>query len=121
MGERIRFLRTEMGLSQEELAELVGFKTRSAINKIELNQRDLKHSQIITFARALNSSPHYLLEWSDIPHPEAQALNTNEQQLVASFRKLNSDGQTAALAAVNGFAMLEQYVIKKCDDISEIS
>ena len=124
MGEKIKFLRLEKGLSQEELAALVGFKTRSAINKIETDLRDLKHSQIIQFARVLDSSPHYLLGWTDDPHaraiPQPLPLSEDEQELVDLYRMLNSDGRTAALAAVKGFASLDQYR-KKSETVSEVS
>ena len=36
MGDRIRKARLEKGLSQAELAELLGYKSRSSINKIEV-------------------------------------------------------------------------------------
>lgn len=35
IGERIKFRREELGMSQEELAHKIGYKSRSAVNKIE--------------------------------------------------------------------------------------
>ena len=59
--ERIKELRENLGLSQQELAERVGYKTASAVNKIELGLRDLNQSKIFAFANALNVSPGYLM------------------------------------------------------------
>ena len=52
--DRIKQLREQQGLSQQVLAEKVGFKTASAINKIELGLRDINQTKIILFAKALN-------------------------------------------------------------------
>ena len=59
--ERIKYLREERGMSQQELAERVGYKTASAVNKIELGLRDINQSKIVEFAKALNTTPSYLL------------------------------------------------------------
>ena len=39
IGERIRQMRIGLGLSQDELAKLVGYKSRSSINKIEIGDK----------------------------------------------------------------------------------
>jgi len=59
--ERIKELREQQGISQQMLAEKVGFKTASAVNKIELGLRDINQSKILAFANALNTTPGYLL------------------------------------------------------------
>lgn len=59
--ERIKYLREKKGLSQQELAEAVGFKTASAVNKIELGLRDINQSKILAFSKALGTTPGYLL------------------------------------------------------------
>ena len=68
IGERIKNRRIELGLSQEELAKKVGYKSRSSINKIELS-RSLPARKISLMARALETSEGYLMGWneSDIP------------------------------------------------------
>ena len=63
--DRIKYLREQLGLSQQELAEKVGFKTASAVNKIELGLRDINQSKIIAFAKALNTTPSYLMGWDE--------------------------------------------------------
>ena len=60
--ERIKMLRENLGMSQQELADKVGFKTASAVNKIELGLRDINQTKIIAFANALGVTPGSLLE-----------------------------------------------------------
>ena len=58
---RIRSRRKELGMTQEELALKMGYKTKSSINKIELGQNDLSLSKIYAFAQALEMTPTYLM------------------------------------------------------------
>ena len=37
IGQRIKVRREELNMSQEELAKRIGYKSRSSINKIELD------------------------------------------------------------------------------------
>lgn len=64
-GERIKKLRLDRGLTQDELAKLVGYKSRSSINKIELDKQELVQSSIVPFSKALNVSPLELLGIED--------------------------------------------------------
>lgn len=63
--DRIKYLREKQGLSQQDLAEKVGFKTASAVNKIELGLRDINQSKVVAFAQALETTPSYLMGWDD--------------------------------------------------------
>ena len=65
IGERIRLKREELNITQTELAELTGYKSRSSINKIESEDRGLPQSKIKVFAEALHTTPSYLIGWED--------------------------------------------------------
>ena len=65
IGDRIRAKREALGMSQEELATKIGYKSRSSINKIEKDGRGLPQSKILLIARALETTPDFLLGWSD--------------------------------------------------------
>ena len=54
-----------MNLSQEQLAEKLGYKSKTSIHKVEQGMTDLPQSKIIEFAKALNTSPAYLMGWID--------------------------------------------------------
>lgn len=64
-GERILKLRTEKGMTQDELALAVGYKSRSTIAKIEAGERDPHQSMIAALAKALGTTPAYLMGWED--------------------------------------------------------
>lgn len=72
--KRIRARREELKMSQEELAKKLGYKSRSSINKIELGENDLPQSKIMAFAKALGTTPSYLMGWQDEEYA-AQAEN----------------------------------------------
>ncbi len=65
IGERIKQKREELNLSQDELAKRLGYKSRSSINKIELNQRNLTQSKIKAIADALETTPAYIMGWDE--------------------------------------------------------
>lgn len=115
-NDRIKALRKQKQLSQDELARLTGYTDRSSIAKIEAGQVELTESKILSFARALEVSPSYLMGISDavpIPSPVME-LSHDEKQLVTDYRALNEEGKTAVRAAVSGFVSMEIY--KKRDD-----
>ena len=65
IGDRIKERRIALGWTQEELADRMGYKTRSSINKIELGIQDIPQSKISEFARVMATTEAYLLEWTD--------------------------------------------------------
>lgn len=59
--KRIRARREELGMSQEELAQKMGYKSRSSINKIESGTNDIPQSKVEAFAKALQTTTFYLM------------------------------------------------------------
>lgn len=84
VGERIKQRRLELGLSQDELAKKVGYKSRSSINKIELS-RDLPLKKVELMAKALDTTPGCLMGWSD------------ETQIIIEDMKSQGDRERARL------------------------
>lgn len=68
IGKRIKERRLQLRLSQEQLAERLGYKSRSAINKIEKGTNDVAQSKIPAYANALNTTIEYLLGIVDDPN-----------------------------------------------------
>ena len=64
IGKKLRQLREEKGMTQEELAHKVGYKSRVSINKIEL-QRDVPLKKLSLIAKALDVSPSELAGWEE--------------------------------------------------------
>ena len=72
-GERVKARRIELGWTQEELAEKMGYKSKSSINKIELGINDVTQSKITKFAEVMHTSVEYLMGWDE-------AVPTNGQE-----------------------------------------
>lgn len=66
IGERIKLRREELGLSQDELARKLGYKSRSSINKIEIGCQNLIQSKIKAIADALETTPDYIMGWEEL-------------------------------------------------------
>jgi len=62
---RIKQKRIELGMTQQDLAEKVGLKTKGAISRIESGDRDINQRQVIDFAKALHTTPAYLMGWEE--------------------------------------------------------
>lgn len=60
MAENIKQKRLELGLSQQELADKLGYKTRSTIAKIESGENSITESRIAKFAKALDTTVDFL-------------------------------------------------------------
>lgn len=101
IGKNIADARKRRGLTQEELAARVGYKTKSAINKIELGIRDLPQKKIAAFAQALEVTPGYLMGWEQEPEDLADVaaqvlLNPELLRMVEQYMKLSEGDQYAA-------------------------
>ena len=62
IGEMIKRRREKLGMSQDELAQKLGYKSRSSINKMELGLQDVPQRKVKDFAKVLGVSISYLLE-----------------------------------------------------------
>lgn len=98
----IKKIREARGMSQDELAKLVGFKSRSSINKIELGINDITQSKLVAIANALHVSTSELMgenKKTDL----LDALFHDEPELLAKARnidikgKINEPGMVAKL------------------------
>lgn len=65
IGDRIKERREALNLSQYELAQKVGYKSRSSINKIELGKTDISQSKLQEIADVLETTPAYLMGWEE--------------------------------------------------------
>ena len=65
VGVYIKRRREELGLTQEELATKMGYKSKSTIGKIEMGINDITQTKVEEFARILDTSVSYLMGWED--------------------------------------------------------
>ena len=80
LGKKIKQRREELGLSQDELARMLGYKHKSSINKIELGAADVPRAKVLAFAKALGMTAIEFSGWTE----ERKALSFSycmEQQM----------------------------------------
>lgn len=63
--DRIKERREKLGLTQDELAKELGYISRSSIAKIESGKVDIPQSKILSFAKALKTTPSYIMGWAE--------------------------------------------------------
>jgi len=100
VGDNILFMRKQLGLTQEELAKRMGYKSKSTINKIELGINDIPQSKIVQFAEVLETTPAHLMGWSESEEkisPNEPTLTEGEKMVLELFRKIPEDRQAEAL------------------------
>lgn len=69
LGDKVKKRREELGLSQEELAFKMGYKSRTSINKIEKG-RAISQKIIYRLSEVLEVTPAYLMGWEEDPVQE---------------------------------------------------
>ena len=65
LGLRILERRKEINMSQDELARILGYKSRSSINKIEKGRNDIPQSKLEKIAIALSTTQAHLMGFND--------------------------------------------------------
>lgn len=99
IGKNIAKRRIELGLTQEELAKKMGYKSKTSINKIEKGINDIPQTKIVKFAEVLRTSPSYLMGWQEMEKKNNAItdivirLRTDEDflYLVESMGKLDAE------------------------------
>ena len=69
LSSRIRQRREQLGLSQEELAARMGYRSKSSITKLEKGINDLPRAKLEELAAALDTTPAWLMGLVDLPFP----------------------------------------------------
>lgn len=81
VGKNIAQRRKALGMTQEELAKRMGYKSKSTINKIELGINDIVQSKIVKFAEVLETTPSVLMGWQQV-----QQKNSTLAELTVRMR-----------------------------------
>lgn len=106
MVKNLKFLRTNKGLSQQQLAEVIGTSQQS-INKYENHNVEPDIDTLIAFADFFNTSVDYLIGNTDINRkiePVHQyCLNDEEMSLIDGFRKLTKGEKDSIFAVINNY------------------
>ena len=110
IGYRIRQLREDLDLSQEELAKLVN-SNKNTISLVESGKQDLYTRQVEEYAKALKTSVYFLITGI---HPEntqiAQDLDLTDHS-ISFLRKVRKDSQLEENGETVFFINEFKYVI----------
>lgn len=87
---RIKRRREELGLTQDDLAQRMGYKSRSSINKIENGENDIPQAKIKRFAEELHTTPMYLLGLED------SAPDPLDEEIIRLYNSLGEREQALA-------------------------
>ena len=105
MGERVKELRTVLGLSGEKFGEKIGVK-RSAISDIERGRNNLSEQNILAICREFNVNENWLRTGSGemfkdmtldeeiisfIGEVQWDASNTFKKRFISAIAKLNEE------------------------------
>ena len=108
-GERIRQLRIEHQMTQEELGARVGVQ-KAAIYKYENGLVvNLKRSILEKLAIVLDTTPTYLMGMEDSEQQANMQLTPQQSTLLAAFDQLNEEGQTKAVEYVEDLVLTGRY------------
>ena len=98
--KRIRQRREELGMSQEELAQKLGYKSRSSINKIEKGENDIPQSKIVAFAEALSTTPEYLMGWNSQKTNDASPNSEEHVELLNGYDSLPEESKGLVMGMI---------------------
>lgn len=115
VGDYIKKLRTEKGLTQEELGEMLGVK-RAAVNKWESGMvQNLKRTTMQKLAIIFNVNPATFIDGSESfeseteKKPPLKLPNADEQELLTIYRNVNQDGQDYIMQTARMVEGTERY------------
>ena len=77
VGANIKKRRYELRMSQQELADAMGYSTRSTIAKIESGENDVSQKKLQKFATALDTTVEALISGYAAPSPAPAAVVTD--------------------------------------------
>lgn len=103
--------RIELGLTYEELGEMVGVG-KSTVRKWETGMiENMRRDSIVALAKALNISPSLIMGWDieESKDSNSKSLNIDEITLLKNFNKLNDIGKKEASKRVAELTCIPMY------------
>lgn len=91
IGSRMKERREELGMTQTQLAEIIGV-TKGAVGNYETDANSPKASIMYKVFSALQCDANYLYQ-DEMSQPESNMLPQKERSILKLFRLLNEEGQ----------------------------
>lgn len=104
-NEKIKLLRSELGLTLEDVGKAVGVG-KSTVRKWETGDiANMRRDKIVKLARVLHTTPAYLLGYGDEPfefsNNEAPSLSDEAMKIAKDYSDLDSWGKSAVREVLN--------------------
>ncbi len=120
----IKSRRTELGLTQKDIAEVVGV-TEATVSRWESGDiGDMKRSRIASLAKALKLSPNIIMGWKDEEDFKVgELLSTDDEELIPLIRDLvnmPNDRKPILYAIINDILRMDSDEIKKLKKLIKI-
>ena len=109
VGSNIRKRRFELNMSQQELADSLGYKTRSTIAKIESGENDVSHKKLKRFAEVLDTTVEALV--SGVSSTSHTAASVAAPQLISDHTAGKHRNRTVAIILAGGKSVRNQQNI----------
>lgn len=118
-SSNLRYLRKERGMSQDELADKLGYKSFTTIQKWESGVSEPSVSTLKVIANIFGVSMDQMIN-QDLSVPSSSPatplqLTVQEEHLVISFRCLNEEGREKVVEYVVDLAGMEKYQSDTCE------
>ncbi len=131
IGRRISEARKEASLSQQELSDELGFKTRQILSNIEKGLRKAKNEELAIIGSCLNKPLGYfrdfyalpnkqLFSWRAIPNDDGEVeYETKGRRLISSFKELSDLVGDTPLPTMLQLAVEQETTYDEIDCIAE--
>lgn len=86
IGRRIKERREELKMTQQELADRLGYRNKSSIAKIETGTNDIVQSKVVEFAKVLDTTVADLMGWT-VAEEAANAVSTLATKALKESKK----------------------------------
>ena len=119
LGTKVKILRKSLGMTQNDLAKMCGYKSLTTINKIELGINSVPLNTVEKLAKALQTTPSYLMGWENDENKSAgtepshtlPALSEEDEAMLNTYLELSDDSKRVVRYTVNMYAKSENINI----------
>lgn len=92
LGEKIRYRRQQLNISQQELAEAVGYTSKGMISNIEAGKVNIPMDKLVLISHCLGVTPSYFLNEEPAPM---------DMKLYEQIRDLSDEERKQVFAYIN--------------------
>lgn len=105
-SEKLRLLRKKHNLTLEQIANIVGVG-KSTVRKWEVGMiANVRRDKIGLLAKALHTTPAYLMGWEEENSPEQNELSEGEKIWLSLYNKLSEEAREAIITTASALEQL---------------